>query len=183
MLTPLDIENKKFKKVMMGVDPREVDDFLHMILNDYEKIYRRNIELEDRLNVLNDAVNRYKEMEDTMQNAIMVAQKAGDDLTRAAHEKANAVVGQTKARITEAIAEANHQIHKLEDRYDAVRAEFESYKVRMNAMLRAQQDLMDSVGDISQLVRKDDVTNVARLFEDAEFTEDGLSDEREPSYS
>jgi DivIVA domain len=183
MLTPLDIENKKFKKVMMGVDPQEVDDYLRMVLSDYEKIFRRNIELEDRLSVLDDALNRYKEMENTMQNAIMVAQKAGDDLTRAAHEKANVIVGQTKVRISEAIAEANTQIHRLEEKYDTVRAEFETYKVKMSAMLRAQQELLDSVGDISQIVRKDDVTNVARLFEDAEFTEDRLSNEREPSFS
>lgn len=183
MLTPLDIENKRFKKILMGVDPSEVDDFLHMILNDYEKMYRRNIELEDKLKVLDEALNHYKEMEGSMQNAIIVAQKAGDDLTRAAHEKANAVVGETKARIQQAISEANHQIHKLEDRYDAVRAEFESYKVKMNTLLHTELDLLDSVGDISQIVRKDDVTNVTRLFEDTEFTEDRLSDEGKPSNS
>lgn len=183
MLTPLDIENKKFKKSMMGVDPDEVDDFLHMILHDYEKMYRKSIEAEDKINVLNDALNRYKEMESTMQNAIMVAQKAGDDLTRAAHEKSNAIVGQTKVRISEAIAEANAQIHKLEERYDTVKAEFDKYKVKMGALIDAQKELLETMGDTSQLVRKDDVTNVTRLFEDTEFAENGVSNEGESTNS
>ena len=41
MLTPLDIENKKFQKQMMnGYNVDEVDDFLDEITADYEKLYK-----------------------------------------------------------------------------------------------------------------------------------------------
>ena len=41
MLTPLDIENKKFQKQMMnGYNVDEVDDFLDEITVDYEKLYK-----------------------------------------------------------------------------------------------------------------------------------------------
>ena len=43
MLTPLDIENKKFQKQMMnGYNVDEVDDFLDEITVDYEKLYKEN---------------------------------------------------------------------------------------------------------------------------------------------
>ena len=46
MLTPLDIENKKFQKQMMnGYNVDEVDDFLDEITVDYEKLYKDNTEL------------------------------------------------------------------------------------------------------------------------------------------
>jgi len=46
MLTPLDIENKKFQKQMMnGYNVDEVDDFLDEITVDYEKLYKENTEL------------------------------------------------------------------------------------------------------------------------------------------
>ena len=45
MLTPLDIENKKFQKQMMnGYNVDEVDDFLDEITVDYEKLYKENTE-------------------------------------------------------------------------------------------------------------------------------------------
>ena len=45
MLTPLEIENKKFAKQMMnGYNVDEVDEFLDLLTADYEKLYRENAE-------------------------------------------------------------------------------------------------------------------------------------------
>ena len=42
MITPLDIENKKFSKQMVnGYNVDEVDEFLDEITADYEKLYKR----------------------------------------------------------------------------------------------------------------------------------------------
>ena len=41
MITPLDIENKKFSKQMMnGYNVEDVDDFLDELVVDYEKNYK-----------------------------------------------------------------------------------------------------------------------------------------------
>ena len=43
MITPLEIENKKFsKKTLNGYDPEEVDDFLDELTKDYESLYRQS---------------------------------------------------------------------------------------------------------------------------------------------
>ena len=48
MLTPLDIENKKFSKQMMnGYSVEEVDEFLDDLTVDYEKTYKQNTELKN----------------------------------------------------------------------------------------------------------------------------------------
>lgn len=42
MITPLEIENKKFsKKTLNGYDPEEVDDFLDELTKDYESLYKQ----------------------------------------------------------------------------------------------------------------------------------------------
>ena len=42
MITPLDIENKRFsKKTLNGYDPEEVDDFLDELTKDYSTIYKK----------------------------------------------------------------------------------------------------------------------------------------------
>ena len=45
MLTPLDIENKKFPTKLRGYDDAEVDEFLDQITIDYERLYKENAEL------------------------------------------------------------------------------------------------------------------------------------------
>ena len=40
MLTPIDIDNKVFKKAKLGgYDIKDVEDFLVLVMNDYEKLY------------------------------------------------------------------------------------------------------------------------------------------------
>ena len=40
MLTPVDIENKEFTKAFRGYETTEVDDFMNVLVSDYEKLYR-----------------------------------------------------------------------------------------------------------------------------------------------
>ena len=61
MLTPLDIENKKFSKQMMnGYSVEEVDDFLDELTVDYEKIYKEVAEAKNKIEDLQESMEKYK---------------------------------------------------------------------------------------------------------------------------
>ena len=50
MITPLEIENKKFSKQMMnGYSVEEVDDFLDELTACYEKLYKESNENQDKI--------------------------------------------------------------------------------------------------------------------------------------
>ena len=81
MLTPLDIENKKFQKQMMnGYNVDEVDDFLDEITVDYEKLYKENTELRAEIERSKSDLEKYKNIEQTLQNTLVMAQKTADDI-------------------------------------------------------------------------------------------------------
>ena len=64
MLTPLDIENKKFQRKMMnGYNVDEVDDFLDEITVDYEKLYKENTELRAEIERSKSDIDKYKTIE------------------------------------------------------------------------------------------------------------------------
>ena len=56
MLTPLDIQKQDFGVKMRGYNADEVDDFLDLVGADYEKLYRENKELKDRVVLLNKSI-------------------------------------------------------------------------------------------------------------------------------
>ena len=60
MLTPLDIENKKFSKKINGYNADEVDDFFDQVTDDYENIYWENAELRDAIEECNKELELYK---------------------------------------------------------------------------------------------------------------------------
>lgn len=51
-LTPLDIYQKEFKKVLRGVDPDEVEDFLEKVADDYEQLIHENAALKGQVESL-----------------------------------------------------------------------------------------------------------------------------------
>ena len=68
MLTPLDIENKRFSKQMMnGYNVEEVDDFLDEIGADYAKKSRDLQEKDKELDELKKEIEKYKSLESTLQ--------------------------------------------------------------------------------------------------------------------
>ena len=75
MITPLDIENKRFsKKTLNGYDPEEVDDFLDELTKDYSNIYRQVSESERKVDELNSKLENYVKIESTLQNTLLMAQ-------------------------------------------------------------------------------------------------------------
>ena len=66
MITPLDIENKKFSKQMMnGYNVDEVDDFLDEIMADYEANYKELAVLRPKVDELNtEILLKNREVED-----------------------------------------------------------------------------------------------------------------------
>ena len=74
MITPLDIENKRFSKQMMnGYNVDEVDDFLDELTFEYGKLYKENAELKSQREELDDNVGKYKNIENTLQNTLIMA--------------------------------------------------------------------------------------------------------------
>ena len=66
MITPVDIQNKEFSKSVRGYNANSVDEFMAEISLEFEKLYKENIELKDRISVLNDSLKNYRAMEDSI---------------------------------------------------------------------------------------------------------------------
>ncbi len=157
MLTPLEIENREFKKTMGGYNRDDVEDFMSLILVDYEKLYKESIAARDKIDTLSEAVENYKNQESTMQNAIMAAQKAADSLKQAATEQADLIVREAKLKASEIIAEANKEIASLDAKYNDLRQQMESYKMRMSALIKSQLEVLGDINsDSVYIARKDE---------------------------
>ena len=98
MITPLDIENKKFSKQMMnGYNVDEVDDFLDELSVDYSKNYKDVTELKAKVEELNKSLVQYKSIEETLQNTLVMAQSTAEDVKNVAKQQAEQIINEAKA--------------------------------------------------------------------------------------
>ena len=143
MLTPLDIENKKFAKQMMnGYSVEEVDDFLDELTEDYEKLYKEVAESKNKMEELQENVEKYKGIESTLQNTLVMAQLAADDIKKAAQKEADKILleAQGDARQTARSLDQDIMIKKktLED----LEKQLDVYRAKMESLLISQLELL-----------------------------------------
>lgn len=157
MLTPLEIENREFKRTMGGYNRDDVEDFMSLILVDYEKLYKESIAARDKIETLSEAVEHYKHQESTMQNAIIAAQTAADSLKQTANEQADLIIREAKAKANDIIREANQEIADLDKKYAEMKQQIESYKMRVSAIIKSQLDILNDLNEDNAAVRKDEI--------------------------
>ena len=74
-LTPMDINNKEFKKGIRGYSVEEVDEFLDEVVENYEEVYKENSRLKESLSRVNEKLEHYEKLEVTIQNTLIISSK------------------------------------------------------------------------------------------------------------
>ena len=146
MITPLDIENKKFAKQMMnGYSVDEVDDFLDDLTVEYEKMFKENAEFKAQIERLNEDVARYKAIEGTLQSTLIMAQSTADEVKEVATRQAEQIIAEAKMTAEKEVDELNHQIDMKQKELDDVQKQFDVYKAKMESLLISQLELLKEI--------------------------------------
>lgn len=147
MLTPLDIENIRFQKAVRGYNVDEVDDFLDQLSADYEKIYKENIELKENIESSKRELEHYKSIEHTLQNTLIMAQSASEDIKKIAQQKADQIIKDAESNVKDSVNELAKQEFELRIKMEDTKKQFDMYKARMEALLISQLELLKDVND------------------------------------
>ena len=143
MLTPLEIENKTFnKQVVNGYSTNEVHEFMTTLLRDYEQLYKENIEYKDKIAVLNQGIQHYKSIEETLQNALIVAQGTAETVKQNAKAEADNILKQAEINANKSVDEIKKQIMEKEIQYGETKKQFDVYKAKMEALLISQLEIL-----------------------------------------
>jgi len=148
MITPLDIENKKFAKQMVnGYNVNEVDDFLDEVTVFYEKLYKENAELKANAEELHNDVGQYKNLETTLQSTLVMAQKTADEIQAAAKMQAEQIVKDAEIKSKQAVDELNLQITMKQKELEDIKRQFDVYKAKMESLLISQLELIKDINN------------------------------------
>ena len=146
MYTPLDIENKKFAKQMMnGYSVEEVDNFLDELTADYEKLYKESNESKGKISELESSLVKYKNLETTLQNTLVMAQSTADEIKKVAKQESEQIIRDAQASAKSQLMELEQQISAETREFDELRKQFDVYKAKMESLLISQLELIKDV--------------------------------------
>lgn len=146
MITPLDIENKKFSKQMMnGYSVDEVDDFLDEVTTDYTKIYKEVSELRRESEELKNSLEHYKSIEETLQNTLIMAQTTAEDVKNVAKQKADQIINTAKASAQKELDNLEIIVSSRQKEKEEIMKQFDIYKAKMESLLISQLELLKEI--------------------------------------
>ncbi len=145
LLRPIDIQNKEFEKKIKGYNCDEVDDFLDIVIQDYELLCKENQTLKDKIGLLTETVERYKQMESTMQKSIDMARQAAEDARKNAETEANAIISKAKLDASYLARQIDDEHIKRHQEMLNVKGEIEQYKARIKSLCTNMIKMVDDM--------------------------------------
>ena len=154
-LTSLDIRDKAFSTKFRGYDIDEVEEFLDIIVNDYEELIRENHEKEAKIRNLEERLIYFDEMKDSLSQSVLIAQDTAERVKQAAQERSGNIVQQAEQDaqrlLDRAKYKANDILRQATDNAKRVAVETEELKnktrvfhQRLKSTIESQLSIVDS---------------------------------------
>jgi cell division initiation protein len=134
-LTPLDIRHKEFKRGMRGYADVEVDEFLDQVADEYERLFKENIDLQDRVEALEEKVAGYKRIEDTLQKTLINAQASAEEQKQNANKQSQLILQDAELKSRQMVNEAYSERQAIEQSMAKLKSAEEDFRFKFRQLL------------------------------------------------
>ena len=138
MLTPQEIQDKKFEKALLGgYDMSQVDTFLDQVLADYSSLYKENATLKSKMRVLVDKIEEYRAVDDEMRKALYNAQITAQEIESKARREAEDMIRAAKENAAATMRDLQLEIERETCRLEEAKRLCDQFGQKMQAALTA----------------------------------------------
>ncbi|WP_028595807.1 DivIVA domain-containing protein [Paenibacillus assamensis] len=145
-LTPLDIHNKEFPRKLRGYDEDAVNEFLDQIIKDYEALIKENKEIHNHAQSLQDKLDHFANLEETLSKTIIVAQEAADDVKSNAKKESQLIVKEAEKNADRIVNDALAKSRKIALEVEELKKQASIYRARFRTLVEAQLELLSQDG-------------------------------------
>jgi len=134
-LTPLDIRHKEFKRGMRGYVDGEVDEFLDEIADEFERLFKENIELSERLETMQEKIDQYRNLEETLQNTLVAAQRSAEELRANAQKEAQLMLSEAELKARQMVNDSYADKQAVEKQIVVLKSSEEDFRFKFRSLL------------------------------------------------
>lgn len=137
-ITAVDIKDKTFTTKFRGYNVEEVDEFLDILVDDFEELVRKNREQADRIKSLEEKILYFDDMKESLTQSVILAQETAEKVK------------------SSALIESENMLNK---------ANYESTRLVDEAKLKANEILRDATDEAKRIaVETEDLKRQSRVF-------------------
>lgn len=149
-LTPIDIRKWEFKKGVRGYDKYEVQAFLELASEEFEKLQQERREFEQKSKRLEKEIEEYRRVEKSLQDTLISAKETTDKSMQNSRKEAELIVGDAELHADKIMDSARKKASKIEDEITRLTVLRDSFAVKLKGMLNSQIELLELFEDVNK---------------------------------
>lgn len=134
----------KFRTTINGYSKEEVNDFVKEVTKEYEGMLNKLKTSCDVIESLKKELKHYKEIEASLNRAILVAEESTSNIKKMAFDESKVIIEDAKRNATKVINNALVKAERIESEAESLRRKVAVYKRRFRALVEDQLDQIDS---------------------------------------
>ncbi len=142
-ITPLDIQQKQFKVKFRGFDMEEVYSFLEIIREELEEILKENSMLKEKVALLENQLDEYKKIDQTIRDTLMTAQRLVDEYKTNAKKEAELIIKEAEMQAENIIREAQEKVVKIHEDIVDLKGIRRHFKEELRRLIESHLRMLD----------------------------------------
>lgn len=142
-LTPLDIQQQKFKTRFRGFDIHEVDVFLDQMADAFEVLRKQNEGLKEEIRRLQQEIQGYKNREDAFKRALLNSQKVIDQMKDNAQKSAELLIAEAEVKAEKILNKAHNRLAQLHEDIAELKRQRMQIEVQIGSVIEAHTKLLE----------------------------------------
>jgi cell division initiation protein len=142
-LTPVEIRHVKPGRRLLGYDRKTVDRLLDDVVASFEQVWRERADLRDEMEELQAELTRQKEIEDTLRNTLLSAERMADDVRGHARREADVIVSEARSSARDIVSSAENERERIQAEIRRLRTVEVEVRADYRAFLIAALDRLE----------------------------------------
>ncbi|MEJ7188477.1 DivIVA domain-containing protein [Staphylococcus warneri] len=140
--TPSEIKSKEFTRVKNGLEPTEVANYLDQLSTEIERLKEYKKQLEKVIEERDTNIKSYQDVHQSVSDALVQAQKAGEETKLAANKDAEATIAKAQAQADQIVNDAIEKARRLAFQTEDMKRQSKVFRSRFRMLVEAQLDLL-----------------------------------------
>lgn len=166
-LTPLDIHHKEFRRTVRGYNEEEVDIFLDEVAEEFERLFKENVEIKEKLEQIQEKVEQYQNIEQTLRNTLLQAQRSAEEVQINAKKEAELSLKDAELKAKELLQDSDKEKRNLAKSVNALRQAESEFRMKFKSLLESYLAMLGEMEKARERLDKKTSQEIAEETEKA----------------
>ena len=155
-ITPLDIQQQKFRTSLRGCDPREVNFFLERVADAFEELERQNQHMKDDVRRLEQEILGYRKREESFKKAILSSQNVIDHMKENARKESELIIAEAEVRGEKILNRAHNRLAQLHEDIAELKRQRVHIEMEISNIIESHAKLLEISNESMKALDKED---------------------------